>query len=201
MLGVIIAVGALAAAVVAVVLEGRRLPVEHQASRCLRLRQSPHSVWGTLTDIDGFTAWRPSLARVERLPEVAGRMRWREHEGRGKITFEAVEAAPPQRFTTRIADPSLPFGGTWTYVITPTPEGCTVTITERGEVYNPIESPRGELGCYVLSDGSSKPARVHMRDPSFVNLQAVPHMVVGGLVADVIAAVSSTDPVMGGADR
>jgi len=137
-LGVIIAVGALAAAVVAVVLEGRRLPVEHQASRCLRLRQSPHSVWGTLTDIDGFTAWRPSLARVERLPEVAGRMRWREHEGRGKITFEAVEAAPPQRFTTRIADPSLPFGGTWTYVITPTPEGCTVTITERGEVYNPI---------------------------------------------------------------
>ncbi len=70
-----------------------------------------------------------------------------------------------------------------------------------GEVYVPVESPRGELGYHVVSDGGNLPYRVHVRDPSFVNLQAVPHMVVGGLVADVIAAVSSTDPVMGGADR
>jgi len=70
-----------------------------------------------------------------------------------------------------------------------------------GEVYVPVESPRGELGYHVVSDGGNLPYRVHVRDPSFVNLQAVPAMVVGGLVADVIAAVSSTDPVMGGADR
>jgi NADH-quinone oxidoreductase subunit D len=70
-----------------------------------------------------------------------------------------------------------------------------------GEVYVPVESPRGELGYHVVSDGGNLPYRVHVRDPSFVNLQAIPHMVVGGLVADVIAAVSSTDPVMGGADR
>ena len=56
-----------------------------------------------------------------------------------------------------------------------------------GEVYNPIESPRGELGCFVRSDGSSKPARVHMRDPSFVNLQALSHMVEGSYIADMIA--------------
>jgi NADH-quinone oxidoreductase subunit D len=70
-----------------------------------------------------------------------------------------------------------------------------------GEVYVPVESPRGELGYHVVSDGGNLPYRVHVRDPSFVNLQAVPPMVIGGLVADVIAAVSSVDPVMGGADR
>jgi NADH-quinone oxidoreductase subunit D len=70
-----------------------------------------------------------------------------------------------------------------------------------GEVYVPIESPRGELGYHVVSTGGNKPWRVHVRDPSFVNLQAVPHMVQGGLVADVVACVASLDPVMGGVDR
>src|SRR2546423_4778058 len=70
-----------------------------------------------------------------------------------------------------------------------------------GEVYAPIESPRGELGCYVRSDGSSKPARVHMRDPSFVNLQALSHMVKGSYIADLIATVAMLDPILGGIDR
>jgi NADH-quinone oxidoreductase subunit D len=70
-----------------------------------------------------------------------------------------------------------------------------------GEVYQAVESPRGELGDYVISNGGNRPYRVHLRGPSFVNLQAVPKMVVGGLVADVIAAVASIDPVMGDADR
>ena len=70
-----------------------------------------------------------------------------------------------------------------------------------GEVYQAVESPRGELGHYVVSDGGNRPYRVHIRGPSFVNLQAVPSMVEGGLVADVIASVASIDPVMGDADR
>jgi NADH-quinone oxidoreductase subunit D len=70
-----------------------------------------------------------------------------------------------------------------------------------GEAYAAIESPRGELGCYVLADGSAKPARVHIRDPSFVNLQAVPDMVRGNLVADLIASVAMLDPILGGIDR
>jgi NADH-quinone oxidoreductase subunit D len=70
-----------------------------------------------------------------------------------------------------------------------------------GEVYYAIESPRGELACYVRSDGSSKPARVHMRDPSFVNLQALSHMTRGGYIADLIAAVAMLDPILGGVDR
>jgi NADH-quinone oxidoreductase subunit D len=70
-----------------------------------------------------------------------------------------------------------------------------------GEVYFPIESPRGEMGCFVRSDGSSKPARVHMRDPSFVNLQAFKPMVQDLYIADLIAALAMLDPILGGIDR
>ena len=70
-----------------------------------------------------------------------------------------------------------------------------------GEIYYPIESPRGELGCYILADGSAKPARVHFRDPSFVNLQALRDMCIGGYVADLIANLGMLDPILGGVDR
>ena len=70
-----------------------------------------------------------------------------------------------------------------------------------GEVYYSIEGPRGELGCFVLADGSAKPARVHFRDPSFVNLQAFRDMCVGGYVADMIASLGMLDPILGGVDR
>ncbi len=70
-----------------------------------------------------------------------------------------------------------------------------------GEAYYPIESPRGELGCFVRSDGSSKPARVHMRDPSFVNLQSLAAMTEGEYVADMIIALAMLDPILGGIDR
>ncbi|WP_239332652.1 NADH-quinone oxidoreductase subunit D [Frankia sp. CiP3] len=70
-----------------------------------------------------------------------------------------------------------------------------------GQVYTAVESPRGELGYHVVSDGGTRPYRVHVRDPSFVNLQAVPAMTEGGQVADVIVGVASLDPVLGGVDR
>jgi NADH-quinone oxidoreductase subunit D len=70
-----------------------------------------------------------------------------------------------------------------------------------GEVYQAVESPRGELGFYVLSNGSNRPYRVHIRAPSFANLQAVPEIIQGHLVADVVACIASLDPVMGDADR
>jgi len=70
-----------------------------------------------------------------------------------------------------------------------------------GEVYVAVESPRGELGCYLVSDGSAKPYRMHIRGPSFVNLQALPHMIRGGLIADAVAVISTIDPIMGEVDR
>jgi NADH-quinone oxidoreductase subunit D len=70
-----------------------------------------------------------------------------------------------------------------------------------GEVYYPIEGPRGEYGVFIRSDGSSKPARVHMRDPSFVHLQALEPMVRGNYIADLIATLAMLDPILGGIDR
>jgi NADH-quinone oxidoreductase subunit D len=77
-------------------------------------------------------------------------------------------------------------------------EGFRVPV---GQVYTAVESPRGELGCHAVSDGGTRPFRVHLRDPSFTNLQSLAAMTEGGMVADVIAAVASIDPVMGGVDR
>ena len=77
-------------------------------------------------------------------------------------------------------------------------EGFKVPV---GEVYSAIESPRGELGCYIASDGSSKPWRMHVRAPSFVNLNALPVLLRGGLLSDAVAIISSVDPVMGEVDR
>jgi NADH-quinone oxidoreductase subunit D len=70
-----------------------------------------------------------------------------------------------------------------------------------GEVYVAVESPRGELGCYLVSDGTSVPYRMHIRGPSFVNLQCLPHMMADGLIADSVAIISSVDPIMGEVDR
>lgn len=77
-------------------------------------------------------------------------------------------------------------------------QGYTVPA---GETYVAVESPRGELGCYIVSDGGTSPYRCHVRDPSFVNLQSLPVMATGGLIADLIATIASVDPIMGGVDR
>ena len=70
-----------------------------------------------------------------------------------------------------------------------------------GEAYLAIESPRGEIACYIASDGSATPYRMHVRAPSFINIQTMPHMMRGGLVADAVAVISSVDPVLGEVDR
>jgi NADH-quinone oxidoreductase subunit D len=70
-----------------------------------------------------------------------------------------------------------------------------------GQAYVPIESPKGELACHVVSDGGTKPFRVHMRDPGFNHLQSVPIQCEGGMLADIVVAIGSLDPVMGGVDR
>jgi NADH-quinone oxidoreductase subunit D len=74
-------------------------------------------------------------------------------------------------------------------------------VVPEGQVYVPVESPRGELGYHVTSDGTNKPYRVRVRDPSYIHIGALPDLTRGLLVADVIAAVASLDPVMGGVDR
>ena len=70
-----------------------------------------------------------------------------------------------------------------------------------GEAYACVESPRGELGVYMVSDGTSTPYRMHVRGPSFINVQTMPHLMQNGLIADGVAIISSVDPIMGEVDR
>jgi hypothetical protein len=122
--------------VAVVVMVGTMLPVKHVASRRARYHQHPELVWAA---IDGRQDWRPGFGSYEALPPRDGHHVWREVDIHGQaITYERVEADPPRRLVTRIADTNLPFGGGWTYEIEPLPDGAAVRITERGEVYNPI---------------------------------------------------------------
>jgi len=117
-------------------LVGADLPVKHSVSRSVSLKASPQQVWDV---ISGPPTWRPDVTRYEDLPPREGHRVWIEYgKADSKMTYEVVESDPPQRLVTRIADPHLPFGGTWTYEIASAPGGATLTITENGEVYNPI---------------------------------------------------------------
>lgn len=86
----------------------------------------------------GLSSWRAGLRNVKRLPDRSGLQSWLETTDSGIIPFETTVLEPPRKLVVRIADPKLPFGGTWTYEIRATPEGSALRITENGEVYNPI---------------------------------------------------------------
>jgi hypothetical protein len=108
-------IGGLAALTVLVALAGTMLPRNHTASRTLSVRRTPEEIWTLVSD----PAWS------------------RDASGQN-IAVETVESRPPHRLVTRIADPSLPFGGTWTFDVARTGTGATLTITEDGFVTNPI---------------------------------------------------------------
>jgi hypothetical protein len=136
---VLIIVAVIVGLVAVLALVGLLLPKGHVASRTVRLRQPPEAVWRVLTAYAEHPAWRTDLERVERLADREGRQVWNEvHKDGSKMPMETMEAVPPQRLVRRIADPDLPFGGTWTFELAPQGDGCALTITERGEVYNPI---------------------------------------------------------------
>lgn len=110
----------------------------HTATRQATFGAKRDEVWRAITDIDGFPAWRKDVKRVERLADRGGRPVWVEHGGQGKVTYERVEAEEGKRLVGKIADPGLPFGGTWTYELSDAGSGTELRITERGEIYNPV---------------------------------------------------------------
>jgi hypothetical protein len=91
-----------------------------------------------ITAVDAFPSWRSDVRRVERLPDRDGKPAWIEDGSSGRMTLAVERMEPPRVLVLRIADPDLPFGGTWTYEIAPHAAGCRVTITEHGEIYNPL---------------------------------------------------------------
>jgi uncharacterized protein YndB with AHSA1/START domain len=128
----------IAAVVSVAVLIGSRLPRAHRASREQDLPAPPEVVWAALTEVEAFPTWRSDVKKVQMLPDRDGQRVWIEEGKQGKMTFRVERSEPPRLLVTRIADPDLPFGGTWTYVIAPVPGGSRLTITEDGEIYNPL---------------------------------------------------------------
>lgn len=130
--------GVLAAVVLIVVVVGMLLPKEHTARTNATFNAAPDSIWRALTDVEAFPSWRGDVSRVELLPSSNGHRTWREIGKNGTITFEEVAAEPSRRLVSRIADPNLPFGGSWTYDVARDANGTRVTITENGIVHNPV---------------------------------------------------------------
>lgn len=128
----------LLAAVAIAAVVGWLLPVAHRASREATMPAPPERVWAAITDVGAFPSWRAGVERVERLPDRDGRTAWAEHTSEGRITYVTERSEAPRMLVVRIADPDLPFGGTWTHEVAPAPGGARLRITEDGEIYNPI---------------------------------------------------------------
>lgn len=117
---------------------GWLLPKAHSASRTAQYAAAPEAVFAAISDVGQYPSWRSDVVTVELLPSDGGTM-FREAGSSGQITYRIETLVPPARMVSRIADPSLPFGGTWTFeVVTAAGGGSALTITEDGEVYNPI---------------------------------------------------------------
>lgn len=130
--------GVLVGLVLLITFVGFAVPRNHVASRQIRLRQTPETVFDTLTNLDMATSWRKDLKRIERLPDRDGKPVWVETGSFGRMTMQRDVAERPYKIVGRIADETLPFGGTWTYVIKPVAGGSSLTITEDGFIKNPI---------------------------------------------------------------
>jgi Polyketide cyclase / dehydrase and lipid transport len=114
---------------------GYALPQNHVASREAVLNAPPDRVLAIITDVARYPEWRQGVTKVDVVP--ADVLTWKEHAGSDTLTFETLEHRPGL-FRVRIADRNLPYGGTWTYEVTPQGAGSRLRITEQGEVYNPL---------------------------------------------------------------
>jgi uncharacterized protein YndB with AHSA1/START domain len=136
---ILLTLGSLIAFVAIVAIIGWILPEGHTASRTVRFGKPPDVVWQALTDFRSMPSWRADLERIEQLPNHDGNPVWKEYlKGGFSLPLETIAFDPPHRLVRRIADPKLPFGGTWTYELAPAEGGTKVTITENGFVSNPL---------------------------------------------------------------
>jgi uncharacterized protein YndB with AHSA1/START domain len=131
-LGSMLALGLLVLAI------GAMLPVNHRTSRRATYRASAAQIFKLITTPSDFPSWRRAVTKVEILSGSTGQRRYREVGKNGSILFEVEHVTPNSELVTRIVDPSLPFGGSWTYALVQDAGTATLTITEDGEVYNPL---------------------------------------------------------------
>jgi uncharacterized protein YndB with AHSA1/START domain len=121
----------------ALALVGAFVPRDHVARVSLALKSSPDRVWALISDFAGTPRWRKDVSKVD-LVASAGPVRFVEHSKQGKVPFEVVSQDPGHRQVVRIIDDDQPFGGTWTWELTPANGGTRLMITEAGFVKNPI---------------------------------------------------------------
>jgi hypothetical protein len=140
-------VGSLVAIVALIAIIGALLPKGHVATRTAKFRQPPDAVWRAITGYEDFPQWRTGVQSVTRMPDANGHVVFMEKSGSGsgsqQIPYEITESVAPAggapgKLVSKIADPKLPFGGSWTYEVAAVDGGTSLRITERGEVYNPI---------------------------------------------------------------
>jgi hypothetical protein len=139
----VIVIGVLVALVLIVVIIGAMLPQSHVAVRSAQLRRPAADVFRTVTDVSSAASWRKDVQRIEMLPPKDNRIAWREVSKNGSVNYEGETVrAPvpgvPGRFISRITDKNLPYGGEWVIGVAVNGDGSIVTVTENGEVYNPI---------------------------------------------------------------
>ena len=131
---VLIVVGVLVATIVVIVLIGTRLPVKHVASRSLRLSRSPAEVYAAVRNVEEYPRWREGVKKVELLSSA----QFRETSSNGVVTYSIDEDVPNRKLVTRIVEKNLGYSGSWTYDIVAVENGTQLTITENGEVTNPL---------------------------------------------------------------
>lgn len=135
---IVILVVALAALVALAAVIGLFLPKGHRASRTVVYSAPPEAVFAAISDVARFPEWRSGVKAVEILPDDRGLTRFREVGKHGAVVYRIELREPPSKLVTRIDDPSQPFGGSWTLLVKPVAGGSELTITEDGEIYNPI---------------------------------------------------------------
>ena len=116
---------------------GMLIPRDHVASRSAVYQHSSAAVWQLLSDFPSYAKWAPEVKGVKRLPDMNGHAVW-ALEGDWGMPLEVESFEPPRRMVTRIADPKLPFGGTWTWELVPAGAGTRITVTENGVIKSPL---------------------------------------------------------------
>jgi uncharacterized protein YndB with AHSA1/START domain len=144
-------VAALASLLAVVWCLGLLVPERHVVVRSARYAASPKRVWTMLSDFQDYPRWAPEVTGVQRLADQAGHPVY-QFEGKWGMPLEIESLEPPRRIVTRIADPKLPFAGTWTWVVTPESGGTRVTVTEHGEIKPP---PMRAMARFVFGYDSS----------------------------------------------
>lgn len=133
---IILAVIAGLAGVVALI--GLFVPKGHIAARTAEFKTDSETIWATITDFAAIPSWQPAVKEMKRRPDQNGNPVWVQITRQGSMPMEVIAFEPPGRMVLKIADDSLPFGGSWTYEVVAVEGGTQITITENGEIYNPI---------------------------------------------------------------